>query len=154
MIEHLILHATFYNHRWIGVNDISQFYHVFLPWAYDQRVGSIRFEDLIGEQGGGGKKAQYEVIKKVAQHLGIRVDKKLFKSKYFKFNKLEKLEIGYLNKKMLQKIENKLFGGTYTFRKGQIGEWQEYFTDYHKTIFKKVGGQLLIDLGYENDLRW
>ena len=41
-----------------------------------------------------------------------------------------------------------------TFRKGVSGEWQKYFTEEHKILFKDAAGQLLIDLGYEKDFDW
>jgi sulfotransferase 6B1 len=41
-----------------------------------------------------------------------------------------------------------------TFRSGKTGEWKKHFTDEHKKIFKDVGGDLLIRLGYEKDDSW
>lgn len=41
-----------------------------------------------------------------------------------------------------------------TFRKGQIAEWKECFSERHKDIFKKEAGDVLILSGYENDLDW
>jgi hypothetical protein len=41
-----------------------------------------------------------------------------------------------------------------TFRSGKTGEWRKYFTDEHKRIFKKVAGNLLMQLGYEKDNDW
>jgi len=43
---------------------------------------------------------------------------------------------------------------SHTFRKGQVGEWKEVFTEEHKELIKSVAGKLLIDLGYETDLAW
>lgn len=40
------------------------------------------------------------------------------------------------------------------FRKGQAGEWAKYFSAEHKALFKKIGGQSLIRLGYEKDMNW
>ncbi|NPA06307.1 MAG: sulfotransferase domain-containing protein [Chloroflexi bacterium] len=41
-----------------------------------------------------------------------------------------------------------------TFRRGQPGNWREYFTPEIKDLFKRVAGDLLIELGYETDLDW
>lgn len=41
-----------------------------------------------------------------------------------------------------------------TFRAGRIGDWKIEFTDEHKRDFKRIAGQTLIDLGYEQDLDW
>ena len=41
-----------------------------------------------------------------------------------------------------------------TFRSGKTGEWKKHFTEEHKKIFKDVAGDLLIKLGYEQDINW
>ena len=41
-----------------------------------------------------------------------------------------------------------------TFRKGKPGNWREYFTEANKAQFKQAAGDLLIDLGYEQDDCW
>jgi hypothetical protein len=41
-----------------------------------------------------------------------------------------------------------------TFRSGQAGGWKKHFTPKHTKLFKEVGGQLLVRLGYERDLNW
>ncbi len=43
---------------------IADFYHAFLPWANESNFCVVRFENLIGEQGGGTLEAQIEEIKK------------------------------------------------------------------------------------------
>jgi len=40
------------------------------------------------------------------------------------------------------------------FRKGNEGDWRNYFSQKHKSIFKELAGNYLIELGYENDLEW
>ncbi len=40
------------------------------------------------------------------------------------------------------------------YRKGVPGDWKNHFTDKHKKLFKEVGGELLIKLGYEKDMNW
>ena len=39
-------------------------------------------------------------------------------------------------------------------RKGQVGDWRNYFTDNTKIWFKDIGGQELIHQGYEESLDW
>jgi hypothetical protein len=41
-----------------------------------------------------------------------------------------------------------------TFRSGQAGGWKKHFTPKHTKLFKEVGGELLVRLGYERDLNW
>ncbi|MFH0882570.1 MAG: sulfotransferase domain-containing protein [bacterium] len=40
------------------------------------------------------------------------------------------------------------------FRKGIVGDWQNYWNEEHKAIFKEKVGDVLIRLGYENDSNW
>jgi sulfotransferase 6B1 len=103
-----------------------------MPWiVMTPYTCAVKFEDLIGEKGGGSLPRQQETIIRIAQYLGYK-----------------------LSQADLQTIIDNLFGGTYSFREGKIGEWKHYFNDQHKTAFKKIAGQLLIDLGYENDFNW
>ena len=39
-------------------------------------------------------------------------------------------------------------------RKGQVGDWKNYFTDSTKEWFKEIGGEELIRQGYEDSLDW
>lgn len=45
-------------------------------------------------------------------------------------------------------------GKSGTFRKGQPGNWREYFTEDNIKIFKENTGDLLFRLGYESDNSW
>lgn len=40
------------------------------------------------------------------------------------------------------------------FRKGVAGDWKNAFTSADREIYKRVAGDLLIDLGYESGLDW
>jgi Sulfotransferase domain len=40
------------------------------------------------------------------------------------------------------------------YRKGVAGDWNNYFTERDKEIYKEEAGKLLIRLGYERDLNW
>jgi len=39
-------------------------------------------------------------------------------------------------------------------RKGIVGDWQDMMTSEEKDIFTKIGGEVLIELGYANDFNW
>ena len=112
---------------------ITKFYKLYLPWMRVYKFLTIKFEDLIGFAGGGDETKQKLVIANIARHLNIKPQKKL-----------------------LNKVVKNLFGGTGTFRKGQIGSWRYEFTAEMKNAYKSVPGacQLLIDLGYEKDSNW
>lgn len=41
-----------------------------------------------------------------------------------------------------------------TFRSGKSGGWRDKFSAEHRSLFKQVAGDLLIQLGYEQDYDW
>ena len=110
---------------------INFLYNSMLPWKNQNMIYAIRYEDLVGVDGGGSSLIQINTIVKLAQFLGINYDSDFINS-----------------------LISKMYGGTATFHKGKIGKWKDYFTDAHKMEFKKEAGQLLIDLDYENDCNW
>lgn len=40
------------------------------------------------------------------------------------------------------------------YRKGVQGDWENYFSENHKALFKELHGRLLIDLKYEKNWDW
>lgn len=89
------------------------------------------FEDLVGLEGGGCRIRQENALDKLAQCLGYT-----------------------LSAEEIANITSQLFGNTWTFRKGKIGEWKYYFNNEHKRLFKEKMGKYLIKLGYEKDDQW
>ncbi len=43
---------------------------------------------------------------------------------------------------------------TAEWRKGVSGDWRNHFTNEDKSMFKSIAGELLVELGYEQDLDW
>lgn len=92
----------------------------------------VKFEDLVGSQGGGSDKAQLELAINLSKTLGLN-------------NSPESLK----------KILASLFGNSGTFRKGVIGEWRSHFNEEHKAAFKQsILGKMLIEMGYETGYDW
>jgi len=114
-----------------GITGINHLYSMYIPWITAKNVLSIRFEDLVGQQGGGTNQTQFYTIQKIAQYIGADQ-----------------------NPEKLNSIAKDLFGGTATYRRGQIGSWKTHFTQEHIKAFKEVAGNLLIQLGYEKDMNW
>lgn len=112
---------------------IVEYYRLFLPWMHAAKFYTVRFENLVGPNGGGTLEAQLQEIKNIAKHMGLEIDDARAKQ-----------------------IGEDLFGGTLTFRSGQIGTWKKYFTPEIKQAFKSIPGanELLIELGYEKDANW
>lgn len=130
-IMSLIGDSALYKVGWRNVENILGLYVSYMPWALNDKFLAIRFEDLVGPQGGGELKTQIQTVSAIANFIGVQC-----------------------KKRRLESIAKGLFGGTSTFNEGLVDGWKEYFTDEHKKAFKKVAGQLLIDLGYEKNFNW
>ena len=115
-----------------NIGSVKNFYDLYKGWYDYPGVYITTFERLVGSKGGGSDEVQLQEINNIIQHLGVS-----------------------LSENAIEQIQADLFGGTgVIFRTGQIGEWKKYFTEDDKNTFKEVAGQLLIDLGYEQDFNW
>lgn len=104
----------------------------FAPWLDEPNCLAVRFEDMIGSAGGGSDEKQLENVRAITNYLGINISEE----------------------QIIRVAQEIFFKSSTTFRKGQIGDWQNHFTDQHKRAFKKVAGEALINLGYENGYDW
>jgi len=112
---------------------IVGFYKMYLSWMQAKNFYTVRFENLVGSQGGGSDSLQKAEIMTIASHIGYA-----------------------LTDEKLTHVAKNLFGGSVTFRDGKIDGWKKYFSADMKAAFKQVPGanQLLIDLGYESTTDW
>lgn len=109
--------------------DIAERFAPYLAWLEHHEVLSIHFEDLIHDRAA--------VLSRIIDHFLVRVP------------------IHTSRQVMLDSLESSINPErSPTFRSGKTGEWKKHFTEEHKTIFKKVAGDLLIRLGYEKDNHW
>jgi hypothetical protein len=109
---------------------VRQRYQTYLGWLEQPRVLSLRFEDLILNRDA----ALSCLLDYLAEH-------------------------GFLPRVTRQQALAALHQGiapnkSGTFRKGQPGNWKEHFTETNKALFKEKAGDLLIQLGYEQDQNW
>lgn len=101
-------------------------------WKTCPTILIIRFEDLVGAQGGGSDEVQKQVLLEIGRHLEFE-----------------------LSDQDIRFIQKRLFGGTPTFREGLIGGWKKHFTPERKALFKKYfPTEYLIELGYETSYDW
>lgn len=115
----------------IGFPDIGMRFHQYLQW---EKHGShlVRFENLVGEAGGGSSELQLAEIEGLAKFLEIP-----------------------LSSDEVNRIAGQAFSrDSKTFRKGEIGDWRNSLSESHKTVLKELIGPLLIELGYERNLDW
>jgi sulfotransferase 6B1 len=117
--------------------DIGQDFLRWKGWINDSETLAIKFEDLVGERGGESEDKRIHTVEKILDHLEIKISPELVRAQF--------------TSTVMNPQES------HTFQKGgqgSTGNWKKYFTNEHKSAFKKVAGDLLIDLGYETDLHW
>lgn len=114
-----------------GILGVREHFESVAGWRRSPIVETVRFEDLVGPDGGGSAEAQLRAVATLSNHVGVP-----------------------LSKNRLQKISARLFGGTHTFRSGTIGKWRQRFTPDTVALFKEHANDLLIELGYETSDDW
>jgi hypothetical protein len=109
--------------------DIAARFAPYLGWLDPSAVLKVHFEDLVIDR---------------THTLGLIVD-------HF----LARVPLTISQSKMVEVLETSINPRrSPTFRSGKTGEWRQYFTPAHKTVFKHVAGELLVRLGYEQDDDW
>lgn len=115
-----------------GLPSVGSRLRRYMQWIGRPGVHVCRFEDLVGERGGGSAERQLRAIEAIGAHIGRPLGP----------GQAE----GIASRTWSQKSS--------TFRKGVIGDWRNYFTEEHKQAFKEQAGAELVHLGYEDDLDW
>jgi hypothetical protein len=111
---------------------IREMFEGYTPWLDDPSTLVVRFEDLVGPQGGGVSGKQLDEIRRIAEFVERP-----------------------LSREHAQQLAQKMYStGSLTYRKGIVGDWRNHFSEDHRRVFKQVAGDLLIRLGYENDADW
>lgn len=101
-------------------------------WLDNPHILVVRFEDLIGEMGGGSDNKQKETLEKIINFLEVKISNNQF-----------------------NKIQSKIFSTKVrTFRSGKINEWHKYLNENHKNKIKNKAGNWLIENGYEKNNDW
>jgi hypothetical protein len=104
----------------------------YLGWTDAEGVLTVRFEDLVGEAGGGSRAAQLKAVSDIANHIERP-----------------------LEDSQLERICDRVFApSSATFRKGQIGDWRNHLTPDQVEFFRARAGDQLIRLGYESGYDW
>jgi hypothetical protein len=109
---------------------IADQYARFTAWLNFPAVMPVRFEDLIQNRS--------QTISAMLDHLettGYKIP----------------LDRPIAIEKVMKAIDPKR---SPTFRKGVVGDWRTHFTEEHKRLFKETAGDLLIQLGYEQNNDW
>ena len=117
--------------------NIGQDFSRWAGWIDDPDTLAIRFEDLVGERGGGDEEKRLYIVSQILDHLEISLSPTKIRSQFASH--------------AMNPGESHTFvkGG-----KGKIGGWKTFFNQAHQEAFKKVAGHHLIELGYESNLAW
>ena len=95
-------------------------------WLGCDNVLTIRFEELVGEKGGGSDLAQRNAIKSILSYLDIQP-----------------------NEDSIAEYQARLFGDPgRTFRRGEIGGWHKEFSEHHMDLYREVAGDITEKWGY------
>jgi hypothetical protein len=103
-------------------NDYEELY---FAWRRNCNSLTIKFEKLIGQEGGGSNQDKTNTINEIINYLEIKPSTNLINT-----------------------IENKIYGETASFREGKINSWKKEFTKEQINKVNQKFKQLIIDLGY------
>jgi hypothetical protein len=106
-------------------------------WNFsDPDILELRFESLVSEP--------QKWFSDIFRHLDLSVKPKTLE-KVVEKNSFQKLAKG--RKRGEEDVKSH-------YRKGIHGDWKNYFNEEHKAFFKEKWGQLVLDLGYEENPDW
>lgn len=97
---------------------------------YPDQFLVVRYEDMKRQQG--------ETMEQLFRFLGVRSDASV----------IQKVKEATDFKKLKSNQKDSFF------RKGTLGDWQNYFTEKDKRLFKEQTADLLQELGYAKDRNW
>ena len=104
-----------------GVLPLPGRYRNMLSWNDLDSVLCVRFEDLVGAQGGGDAARQVATLRRVLDHLGFR----------------------NWSTAHVEALGEKLFGETLTFRTGRIGDWREHAEVFEEPELAEATAEIL-----------
>lgn len=104
----------------------------------------LRYEELVGEQGGGTAEQQLNAIRSIAAFIQVEATEEKLATIA---EQLYGNECDPFGNGGLQNYHS-------TFSQGQIGAWKKAFKEVHIKAFKHKLGNSLIELGYEQDYSW
>jgi hypothetical protein len=102
-------------------------------WRKSNKYIEVKYEDLVNDP--------VNSMKKVFKFLGLEMISEDILLNFYKYENQDK--------KHLQNIEV----GQPIYKK-TIGRWKKDMTAKEKEMFKKMAGEMLIELGYEDDHNW
>jgi len=110
--------------------NIAERFSRYRGWLEQPDVFAVKFEDLVSER-------RNETLRSIVA--------------FFAKHCVAEFDIDEVTQRAVSNMNPK---SSPTFRKGRVGGWREGFSDKHKAHIKMVAGELLVQLGYEQDQNW
>lgn len=123
----LLIHGgeTRYSRR--KILPLAESFRLVSKWQEKPEALLLRFEDLVGEQGGGSAERQNMVLFELVEFLGAHVDSM-----------------------MIEQIRNNIYDvNARTFRKGMISSWREELSQEEFSLINDALADLIEIMGYE-----
>lgn len=117
-----------------------------IEYINDPEVLVIRYENLVGEKGNGSHAAQLKELRRLSEFIHLTTtDERL--------EEISAILYGNYGHNPAER-RLKLIDPQVTFRKGKKGSWVEAFKEEHKEAFKKKFGDVVVQMGYEENNDW
>lgn len=96
----------------------------FLPWTRSPKTITIRFEDLVGERGGGSAEAKLTALERIRVHCGLG-------------------QVGDM-----ERLATTNPGATVTLRKGEVDAWRHSLPEETIELIARECGDMIEEFGY------
>ncbi len=106
---------------------IGDAYRSILRWRLSDNCCIVKFEELVGEMGGGSDVLQYKTLKNICDYL----------------------ELGLTDEEIFSTGRRIFDINSPTFRKGQIASWKDELPARWQKVFNERYGDILVETGYE-----
>jgi len=117
--------------------DIDNFFRVAVELSQLPNVTLIKFENLVGPKGGGDVNLQCREIEKIANVYQVT---------------LTHPQVSFIASTVFGPARQSRWNNT--FRKGQIGSWNDVYTEHQISVFKERFNDYLYYFGYINNEDW
>jgi hypothetical protein len=98
----------------------------YLGWLDDPRTCTVRYEELLGPQGGGSRDDQVAAVERIIEHLGLQT-----------------------SEMPVDTIVDTIYSTkSATFRAGRIGDWNDVMTPEHTVLMGEEWQRALQRMGY------